>query len=135
MSEKESTSSQYFSWIEQIMEFDFEVRHRPGKHHVNADCLSRLLACEQCSLKHSEPKNDVIQRLLINIIRNQNTSHKLSILKRFLKDKTDSNEIDLKDTSYSRNKDDFKLVGKVIIYTKDNCSHEVLSKCLSLIHI
>ena len=95
---------------------------KPGKNHVNADCLSRLPACKQCNLKHSELK---IRRYtkIINIIRNQNTSNKLSILKRFLEDKTDLNEIDLKSTSYWRNKDNFKLVGKVIVYT------------LSLIHI
>ena len=110
------------------MEFDFEVRHRSGKDHVNADCLSRLPACEQCNLKHSEPKKRRYTKI-INIIRNQNTINELSILKRFLEDKTDLNEIDLKSTSYWRNKDDFKLVGKVIVYTKDNCSREVLSKC------
>ena len=28
-------------WLEQIAEYDFEIVHRPGKQHANADALSR----------------------------------------------------------------------------------------------
>ena len=28
-------------WLEQIAEYDFEIVHRPGKQHANADTLSR----------------------------------------------------------------------------------------------
>ncbi|MCG8112563.1 MAG: hypothetical protein N0E59_17555, partial [Candidatus Thiodiazotropha taylori] len=28
-------------WIETLAEYDFEVKHRPGKRHGNADALSR----------------------------------------------------------------------------------------------
>ena len=31
-------------WQERLAEFDYEVQHRPGRHHSNADTLSRL--CE-----------------------------------------------------------------------------------------
>ncbi|KRZ69886.1 hypothetical protein T08_397, partial [Trichinella sp. T8] len=34
-------------WLEKLAEFDFEVVHRPGKKHQNADALSRR-ACRQC---------------------------------------------------------------------------------------
>ncbi|KRZ63940.1 Retrovirus-related Pol polyprotein from transposon, partial [Trichinella sp. T8] len=33
-------------WLEKLAEFDFEVVHRPGKKHQNADALSRR-ACRQ----------------------------------------------------------------------------------------
>lgn len=38
---------QLASWLEQLQEFDFEIVHRQGKQHVNADALSRL-PCRQC---------------------------------------------------------------------------------------
>ncbi|KRY23967.1 Retrovirus-related Pol polyprotein from transposon, partial [Trichinella patagoniensis] len=38
---------QVFRWLEKLAEFDFEVVHRPGKKHQNADALSRR-ACRQC---------------------------------------------------------------------------------------
>jgi len=56
MNWKDPSSSQYFSWIEEIMQYDFEIQHRPGKYHINADALSRLPDCEQCAIKHENPK-------------------------------------------------------------------------------
>ena len=40
-------------WLEQLEEYDFEVQHRPGTRHGNADALSRLpcqsrVACTAC---------------------------------------------------------------------------------------
>ena len=29
-------------WIERLSDFDFKVEHRPGRHHGNADGLSRI---------------------------------------------------------------------------------------------
>ena len=34
-------------WLERLQEFDFEILHRPGKKHLNADALSRI-PCKQC---------------------------------------------------------------------------------------
>ena len=34
-------------WLEKLQEFDFQIIHRPGKRHCNADALSRL-PCRQC---------------------------------------------------------------------------------------
>ncbi|KAL5515368.1 hypothetical protein EMCRGX_G000526 [Ephydatia muelleri] len=34
-------------WLEALAEFDYEVVHRPGKQHQNADALSRKM-CKQC---------------------------------------------------------------------------------------
>ena len=34
-------------WLEQLQEFDFDIIHRPGRKHLNADALSRI-PCRQC---------------------------------------------------------------------------------------
>ena len=34
-------------WLEQLQEFDFDIVHRPGRKHLNADALSRI-PCRQC---------------------------------------------------------------------------------------
>ena len=34
-------------WLEKLQEFDFEIVHRQGKKHTNADALSRM-PCRQC---------------------------------------------------------------------------------------
>ena len=36
-------------WLEGMAEFNYEVVHRPGKQHCNADALSRG-QCRQCGL-------------------------------------------------------------------------------------
>jgi len=51
--EKPSTS-QYCTWIAELEIFDFEIQHRAGKEHVNADFMSR--PCMQCNLNHKNPQ-------------------------------------------------------------------------------
>ena len=34
-------------WIEELSEYDFEIQHRSGNKHINADCLSRLPLLEE----------------------------------------------------------------------------------------
>ena len=50
------STSQYCRWIAEIQQFDFIIEHRKGKDNTNADILSRLDDCEQCCLKHEDPK-------------------------------------------------------------------------------
>ena len=40
-------AGQVARWLEQLAEFDYEVVHRQGKQHTNADALSRGM-CKQC---------------------------------------------------------------------------------------
>ena len=57
-------SSQYYTWIEDISMFTFDIQHRKGSEHVNADALSRLPQCGQCEIKHTEPKKRRNTKLL-----------------------------------------------------------------------
>lgn len=41
-------------WLEKVQEHDFEIKHRHGRKHTNADALSRL-PCKQCSYQPSHP--------------------------------------------------------------------------------
>ena len=44
-------------WIEQLQEYHFEIVHRPGKRHSNADSLSRR-PCNQCHRLESHCGNE-----------------------------------------------------------------------------
>ena len=39
-------------WLEQLAEYNYRVVHRPGRHHTNADSLSRM-PCKQCGLSEA----------------------------------------------------------------------------------
>lgn len=53
---KKPNTSQYCTWVAELDTYDFEIIHRPGENHINADVLSRPFQCEQCEIEHSEPK-------------------------------------------------------------------------------
>ena len=53
---KKPNTSQYCLWKADLECFSFDIEHRKGSRHINADALSRGLICEQCELTHSEPK-------------------------------------------------------------------------------
>ena len=68
-------------WLERLAEYDFEIVHRAGKNHANADGLSRIPSTlatvtedEQCitpSLKRkfsNQQKNDAVTLLLIELL-------------------------------------------------------------------
>jgi len=40
-------------WLEKLQEYDFQIVHRRGRKHTNADSLSRL-PCKQCGYQSSE---------------------------------------------------------------------------------
>uniref|UniRef100_A0A3B4WDD1 Gypsy retrotransposon integrase-like protein 1 n=2 Tax=Seriola lalandi dorsalis TaxID=1841481 RepID=A0A3B4WDD1_SERLL len=42
-------------WLEKLAEYDFQVLHRPGKFHQNADALSRRPCRSSCPCTVSEP--------------------------------------------------------------------------------
>ena len=43
-------------WLQILDTFHFDLQHRPGAKHSNADALSRLPTCDQCRLHHYDPK-------------------------------------------------------------------------------
>ena len=42
-------------WLELLEEYEFDIEHRPGKRHANADALSRR-PCRQCSIEDEQPQ-------------------------------------------------------------------------------
>ena len=44
-------------WLEKLEEYDFNIIHRPGLKHNNADALSRM-PCQQCGRQsHADGNN------------------------------------------------------------------------------
>ena len=66
-------TTQFCTWISELEIYDFEIEYRKGEDHLNADFLSRLADCEQCEVKHENPKKrrnikvDSFQR--VNVIK------------------------------------------------------------------
>jgi len=54
---EQPNTTQYCTWIAELEIFDFEIEHRSGIKHLNADFLSRPTEkCEQCEILHKDPK-------------------------------------------------------------------------------
>ena len=49
---------QMAKWLEKLQEHDFEIKHRLGRKHTNADALSRL-PCKQCSYQPGHPTDQL----------------------------------------------------------------------------
>lgn len=44
-------------WLERLQQYDFQIEHRPGRKHGNADALSRR-PCSHTSCKHCDQKEN-----------------------------------------------------------------------------
>ena len=64
--EFKNPEGQVARWIEQLQEYDFEIEHRGGKSHGNADALSRRPCPMEC--KHCNRQEDK-ENLAIRLIR------------------------------------------------------------------
>ena len=51
-------------WLEKLQEFNFEVVHRRGLQHTNADALSRL-PCTQCGLSEKGEEGSGIMPIAV----------------------------------------------------------------------
>lgn len=68
---KKPNTSQYCLWKAELEMYDMEVIHRPGIIHTNADALSRLPQCHQCSIKHDNP----VTRRHVKIFNSEKSSN------------------------------------------------------------
>lgn len=85
-------TSQYCTWIAELEIFDFDIHHRPGAAHANADFLSRTNPCQQCDLTHENPMKKRNVKLLQpaadeNIRTVQSVYPARSVMKQTVKDK------------------------------------------------
>jgi transposase InsO family protein len=65
---KRPNTSQYCLWKADLECFSFDIEHRKGSKHTNADSLSRSLVCEQCEqcdLQHADPKKRRNVKLIV----------------------------------------------------------------------
>lgn len=53
-------------WLERLAEFEFQVVHRPGRQHGNADALSRRL-CRQCGWEESGRVSAITETELVDL--------------------------------------------------------------------
>ena len=63
-------------WIEKLQEYHFDIVHRPGRKHSNADSLSRL-PCRQCGHDSQEPTATVAATTVSNtpVLQQYSTQH------------------------------------------------------------
>ena len=78
MNWRKPNTSQYCSWIAELEIYDFEIQHRPGKLHANADGLSREMLCEQCEIEHENPKKKRNIKVVKSVIDSQTKRSKKS---------------------------------------------------------
>lgn len=53
---KHPNTSQFCLWKAELEGFEFDVVHRSGVAHGNADALSRIGFCQQCEIHHKDPQ-------------------------------------------------------------------------------
>lgn len=92
-------TSQFCRWRADLENFDMVVVHRKGSEHTNADALSRLPDCQQCGVKHLDPRpkrnvklldeddDFVLMRLYHKDLSvwNQSEDHDLSVIIQLIK--------------------------------------------------
>jgi hypothetical protein len=50
--------AQLTRWVLKLSEYDFDIEHKAGKKHVNADCLSRHIASVAAEASNRKPQDD-----------------------------------------------------------------------------
>ena len=67
-------------WLEQLQEYEFEIIHRAGRRHLNADAMSRRPPCSQCNRddcvqNNTECSTREIQQqpLMVDVLQEEDT--------------------------------------------------------------
>ena len=76
LSKFKQPEGQLARWIEKLQEYHFDIVHRPGRKHSNADSLSRL-PCRQCGRDSQEPTVTVAATTVNNtpLLQQYSTQH------------------------------------------------------------
>lgn len=82
---KKPNTTQYCSWIADLQNYEFDIEHRKGTNHVNADVLSRIPSCQQCNIPHKDPQR---KRNVKCFTIDDHITEETEILKHLLKEKT-----------------------------------------------
>ena len=72
-------------WLEQLEEYDFDIVHRPGKLHGNADALSHL-PCTESDISNNSVVSAVANISLLPVYSSQDiqtNSYKMILLDHF----------------------------------------------------
>ena len=105
--------------------FHFEIEHRKGNQHVNADFLSRLPSCGQCNLKHTNPKNRRNTKLLRELKDCQHFDE-VEEMKKLLQNKEHNESI--KSSKLWGLKDRLKFINDHLFYESDEGHLQILSE-------
>lgn len=128
---KKPNTSQYCSWKAELELFDFEIQHRKGKEHTNADAMSRFPHCNQCEVGHENPKKKTNVKIIANVEEIEKDAVKIivemlktndgnRIPRQWIRkmDKEMSQILKFKDNLYI-------LEGKKLMLKRENCELEI----------
>ena len=126
---KSINTSQYFNWKNELSLYNFDIEHRPGDKHCNADFLSREPKCEQCDVTHQFPKKKRNVKMLEPICRQlteyaeickaQNDDKNLQLLKNVLLGHEKASTLSTRETLLLLRKRELLEIKDGIIVKKD----------------
>jgi hypothetical protein len=88
-------------WLEKLQEFNFDILHRKGTNHGNADALSRRPCnehCRSCRRQNTEPSVRGLSQLP-DVARRQATEEPVSTLYRAVRDQVPISAEELQEAS------------------------------------
>jgi transposase InsO family protein len=75
---RKPNTSQYCSWKAELELYDFDIIHRKGEEHINADSMSRypheITPCKQCDLLHANPKRKTNIKTIAQVDLHESTA-------------------------------------------------------------
>ena len=140
-SSRKPITPQFQTWINELSEYDFDLKYRQGKDHANADGLSRILSsyCSQCQTEHENAKSEKTKVRYLNVLLGEasearswpekfKTNQFLVEIKNFLLGEINELSKDVKESPYFRFMDKFCIVDNLVIAEMDGHKKIVVPK-------